>query len=84
MTVERIEDRAPSSRWERFAAALDERLGLSALRYPVPRHANSLAWTLGGLTLTSLLILIATGILLAQFYTPTPEAARESVLHIET
>ncbi len=72
------------SRWERITAALDERLGLSALRYPVPRHANTLAWTLGGLTLASLLLLIATGILLAQFYTPTPEAARESVLHIET
>ena len=68
----------------RIMRALDERLGLSALRYPVPRHANTLAWTLGGLTLASLLILIVTGILLAQFYTPTPEAARESVLHIET
>lgn len=64
--------------------AIDERLGLSALRYPVPRHANSVAWTLGGLTLAALGILIVTGILLAQFYTPTPESARASVLHIET
>jgi ubiquinol-cytochrome c reductase cytochrome b subunit len=69
---------------KRLAAALDERLGLSALQYPVPRHANSLAWTLGGLTLAALVILVVTGILLAQFYTPTPEAARDSVLHIET
>jgi len=74
----------PSGRWAKLTRALDERLGLSALRYPVPRHANSLAWTLGGLTLAALVILIVTGILLAQFYTPTPEAARESVLHIET
>jgi len=64
--------------------AIDERLGISALRYPVPRHANSLAWSLGGLTLAALLILIVTGILLAQFYTPTPEAARASVLRIES
>lgn len=67
-----------------WRAAFDERLGISALRYPVPRHANTIAWTLGGLTLASLLILVATGILLAQFYTPTPEDARASVLHIES
>jgi len=71
-------------RLTRAGRAVDERLGLSALRYQVPRHGNTLAWTLGGLTLASLLILIVTGILLAQFYTPTPEAARGSVLHIET
>jgi len=68
----------------RFRTALDERLGLSSLRYPVPRHANTLAWTLGGLTLAALLILVVTGVLLAQFYTPTPEAARNSVFHIES
>lgn len=72
------------SRARRFWGVVDERLGLSSLRYPVPRHANNLAWTLGGLTLASLVILIVTGILLAQFYSPTPEAARDSVLHIET
>jgi len=68
----------------RWRTALDERLGISALRYPVPRHSNTVAWTLGGLTLASLVILVVTGILLAQFYTPTPEDARASVLHIES
>lgn len=72
--------RRQSTSWR---AAVDERLGLSALRYSVPRHANTVAWTLGGLTLAALLILVVTGILLAQFYTPTPEDARASVLHIE-
>jgi len=67
-----------------WRAAVDERLGISALRYSVPRHANTLAWTLGGLTLAALLILVVTGILLAQFYTPTPADARASVLHIES
>lgn len=71
-------------RSRRWLDAIDERLGLSTLSYPVPRHANTLAWSLGGLTLAALLILIVTGILLAQFYTPTPEAARQSVLGIET
>ncbi len=32
---------------------LDERLGIGGLRYPVPAHANSLAYTLGGITLVS-------------------------------
>lgn len=49
----------------------------------MPLHANRLTWSLGGLTFASLLILIATGIILAQFYVPVPETARSSVLYIE-
>ena len=64
--------------------ALDERLGISALEYPVPEHANNLAWSLGGITAASLGILIVTGILLVQFYSPIPEAANASVRHIVT
>ena len=80
-TVEQVK----SGSWvQRWAIAIDERLGISALRYPVPRHANRLTWSLGGVTLGALLILVATGIVLAQFYVPTPEAARSSVIHIET
>lgn len=67
------------SRGRRFVGAVDERLGLDALRYPVPEHANNLAWSLGGLTAVSLVILIATGVVLAQFYDPTPEVANASV-----
>ncbi|MDN5796792.1 MAG: cytochrome b N-terminal domain-containing protein [Intrasporangium sp.] len=67
------------SRGRRFVGAVDERLGLDALRYPVPEHANNLAWSLGGLTAVSLAILIATGVVLAQFYDPTPEVANASV-----
>ena len=59
--------------------AVDERLGLDALRYPVPEHANNLLWSLGGLTAVALLILIATGVVLAQYYDPTPEVANASV-----
>ena len=62
--------------------AIDDRLGLKALQYPVPEHANNLAWSLGGLTAVSLLVLIATGIVLTQFFNPMPEQANESVRRI--
>ena len=72
------------SRRARAVDAIDERLGLKALQYPVPEHANNLGWSLGGLTAAALMILIATGIILTQFYTPTPEAANASVRDIVT
>ena len=73
---------AHGHRTQRAVAAVDARLGLDALRYPVPEHANNLAWSLGGLTAVCLGILIVTGVLLAQFYSPTPEVANASVRYI--
>ena len=64
--------------------AVDERLGIRALEYPVPAHANKLAWSLGGVTASALVILIVTGVILVQFYNPTPEAANESLRNIVT
>lgn len=61
---------------------LDDRLGVGALRYPVPEHANSLAYTLGGITLVSFIGLVVTGIYLAQFYDTTPEQAHASIAYI--
>jgi quinol-cytochrome oxidoreductase complex cytochrome b subunit len=63
-------------------SAIDERVGLSGLAYPVPAHANGIGYILGGITFFGFLILAVTGIWLAQFYHPTPEAARESVVYI--
>ena len=63
---------------------LDERLGIDALEYPVPEHANNLAWSLGGITASALGILIVTGIILVQFYSPVPETANASVRNIIT
>lgn len=74
--------REPAGR--RALAAIDERLGLSALQYPVPEHANRLAWSLGGLTAASLLVLIVTGVVLTQFFSPIPEQANVSVRRIVT
>lgn len=67
-----------------FWNKVDERLGLSGLAYPVPEHANSLPFVLGGITLFGFLILIASGVLLAQFYDPMPANAHDSVVYIIT
>lgn len=73
-----------SDTWLRRAwNVIDERMGISALAYPVPEHANRLSWTLGGITAVSFAILIATGIVLAQFYAPVPETANQSIRAIE-
>ena len=70
------------SRRRRIWSAIDERVGLSGLAYPVPAHANSIGYILGGITFFGFVILVVTGIWLGQFYHPTPEAARESVVYI--
>lgn len=75
-------DQTPTRSSSRLWDWLDDRLGIGGLRYPVPEHANSLAYTLGGITLVSFVLLVITGIYLAQFYDPTPAAAHESVVYI--
>lgn len=65
-------------------AALNERLGLEALRYPISPMANRLMYMLGGLTFVSITLLIVTGLLLDQFYNPTPLGAHDSVMYIMT
>lgn len=59
--------------------ALDERLGLSDFTYPVPRHANTVAYSLGGISLIGFIVLILSGIVLAQYYHPMPQFANDSV-----
>ena len=71
----------PSRTWR----WLDDRLGIGGLRYPVPEHANSLPYTLGGVTLVSFLLLTVTGVYLTQFYDPTGvEEAHTSVVYISS
>ena len=60
------------------------RLGLSALRYPIPVEATTLRYSLGAFTFACFLILVITGIWLGQFYNPNPAAAHDSVLYIIT
>lgn len=68
---------APSHGWR-------ARLGLGALDYAVPPSANRLPYMLGGLTFVSLLVLIGTGLILDQFFNPSPLGAHDSVLYIMT
>ena len=72
----------PRSRWWRAWEVIDERLGLSGLAYPVPAHANGIGYILGGISFFGFLILAATGVWLAQFYSPSPGAARQSIAYI--
>ena len=63
----------------RVVDVIDERLGIRALEYPVPEHANKVAWSLGGITASVFAVLIVTGILMVQFYSPVPQSANASV-----
>ena len=72
------------NRFEPVWRWIDERLGLEDLAYPVPAHANGVLYTLGGITLFGIVVLIATGIYLTQFYHPAPTEARQSVEYIIT
>lgn len=60
-------------------AWLQERFPLSTFGYEVPPHANSFLFSLGGITLLSVIVLIITGVILAQFYTPDPTMANKSI-----
>lgn len=76
--------RVGTSRTRRIVDVVDDRLGIKALEYPVPEHANNLAWSLGGVTASAFGILIGTGILLVQFYDPMPESANQSLRDMVT
>jgi ubiquinol-cytochrome c reductase cytochrome b subunit len=69
-------------RTRRIWTALDLRLGLSSLAYPVPRHANRIGYILGGISVIGFIVLAITGILLAQWYRPDPSGARQSIAYI--
>ena len=76
--------RAEAGRLRRGLDVIDDRLGVKGLQYPVPEHANNLAWSLGGLTAVTLAVLIVTGVILTQYFNPIPEQANASVRHIVT
>lgn len=66
----------------RLGGWIEERFGVSALAYPVPRHANRLPYLLGGITAGSFVMLVVTGVYLAQQYDPVPSEAHASVVAI--
>lgn len=62
---------------------LQNRAGWEKLSYSVPSNANTLAYSLGGITLIGFCILIFTGIFLAQYYSPSLGEANQSVHYLD-
>src|SRR5512137_1546133 len=75
--------RTPSST-SKFWRFIDERLGLNALDYSIPKHGNTLPYMLGGITFFAFVILTLTGLYLTLFYDPNPATANASVRSIMT
>jgi quinol-cytochrome oxidoreductase complex cytochrome b subunit len=73
---------APSK--SKFWQFIDDRLGLNALDYSIPKHGNTLPYMLGGITFFAFVILILTGLYLTLFYDPNPATANASVRSIMT
>lgn len=63
---------------------LAERLGAKGLDYRVPEAARRWQYFLGGLTAALVVVLVVTGVYLAQFYDPDPLAAHDSMVYILT
>ena len=61
---------------------LEKWFRISRLSYPVPPHARTLSYTLGGITFVGFILLFASGFLMGQFYQPTPDRAYETVKHL--
>jgi quinol-cytochrome oxidoreductase complex cytochrome b subunit len=81
---ERVSPRTGGGRVRKVVEVIDDRLGIKALEYPVPEHANNLAWSLGGVTAVAFGIMVVTGVLLVQFYDPMPETANQSLRDMVT
>ncbi len=75
---------AGGERAEGEGGRVRERLALQGLDYAIAPEANRLAYMLGGLTFSGILLLIATGLVLDQYYNPSPIAAHDSVVYIMT
>jgi len=74
---------------KRAAEWIDDRYQISeplsrALKKPVPKFALHWWYCLGGITAFLFLVQGVTGIMLAFYYKPTPEAAYASIQYIET
>jgi cytochrome b6 len=73
----------------RTAEWVDDRYKISepltkVLKKPVPKYALRWFYCLGGITAFLFVVQAVTGILLAFYYKPTPEAAYASIQYIET
>lgn len=69
---------------EHTGGGIKQRLAWDSLDYRIAPIANRLPYMLGGLTFFGIIVLIVTGVLLDQFYNPTPVGAHDSILYIMT
>lgn len=67
---------------EKFLETIKKRLGLQLLEYETGEHANTVQYSLGGMTLSAFSLLVISGMLLAQFYVPDPDRANQSVHYL--
>ena len=90
MSLAPSDDSSKRRTWkERLVGFFFERLGLDAAaalaaKKHVPLHRTTLFYFLGGMALFLFAIQVATGILLAIYYKPSPDQAFESVRAIMT
>ena len=77
-------DERDLGRDERPSGVIHERFGLSGLDYEIPQKAQRWTHLLGGLTAFFLVLLILSGVYLAQYYDPTPAGAHDSMLYLIT
>ncbi len=66
-----------------FLKRIDPWIKISQLTYRIPAHGRSFFYTLGGIVFFGFLLMIATGLLLAQLYNPAPDFAFESLQNIQ-
>ena len=66
----------------KLRGALEERLAIGALDYEVPKSTDHWKYMLGGMTAFLILVIIVTGLYMAQFYNPTTQGAHDSVFYI--
>ena len=61
---------------------LQDRLGFQLLEYDIPENSYLIKYSLGGMTLSSFVVLAVSGVLLAQFFVPNPERANQSIHYL--
>ena len=88
-TEGRAPEAAPAPKKHGLVDWLVQRLGLTATMEDqynriVPKHATNYIYCFGGVAFVLFIMLAITGILLAVYYQPTPDAAYQSVLNIST
>jgi len=60
----------------------EKKWSLKDFNYPVPVHAKSFGYSVGGVTVVGFMLLIISGVIMALFFTPTVDNARQSVLNL--